>query len=91
MTSVLAARDQRPRNHSIPVSAELVRLYADYLQGEYGDLDCDYVFVNLWGQPHGYPLAYPAVYDVVRWLRRRTGIGFDPHLVPAHRGDPDAA
>ena len=49
------------------------------------------MFVNLWGQPHGYPLAYPAVYDVVRWLRRRTGIGFDPHLVPAHRGDPDAA
>ena len=63
----------------MPVSAELVRLYADYLQGEYGDLDCDYVFVNLWGQPHGYPLAYPAVYDLVRRLRRRTGIGFDPH------------
>ncbi|GAA0442085.1 hypothetical protein [Streptomyces olivaceiscleroticus] len=29
-----------------PVSAELVRLYADYLHGEYGDLDSDYVFVN---------------------------------------------
>jgi site-specific recombinase XerD len=38
-----------------------------------------YVFVNLRGRPHGYPLAYPAVYDLVRRLRRRTGIGFDPH------------
>jgi integrase/recombinase XerD len=61
------------------VSAELVRLYADYLHDEYGDLDCDYVFVNLWGQPQGHPLAYPAVYDLVRRLRRRSGIEFDPH------------
>ena len=27
----------------VPVSAELVRLYADYLHAEYGDLDSDYV------------------------------------------------
>jgi integrase/recombinase XerD len=64
---------------SVPVSADLIRLYADYLHGEYGDLDSDYVFVNLWGQPHGHPLTYPAVYDLVRRLRRRTGIDFDPH------------
>jgi site-specific recombinase XerD len=61
------------------VSTELVRLYADYLHEEYGDLDSDYIFVNLWGRPHGHPLAYPAVYDLVRRLRRRTGIDFDPH------------
>jgi hypothetical protein len=35
------------------VSAELIRLYADYLDVEYGDLDSDYVFVNLFGRPHG--------------------------------------
>jgi site-specific recombinase XerD len=73
------ARSKSREPRSIPVSAGLVRLYADYLHGEYGDLDCDYVFVNLWGQPHGHPLAYPAVYDLVRRLRRRTGTGFDPH------------
>ena len=73
------ARSKSREPRSIPVSAGLVRLYADYLHGEYGDLDCDYVFVNLWGQPHGRPLGYPAVYDLVRRLRRRTGIGFDPH------------
>jgi integrase len=73
------ARTKSRVARSIPVSAELVRLYADYLHGEYGDLDSDYVFVNLWGRPHGHPLAYPAVYDLVRRLRRRPGIDFDPH------------
>jgi integrase/recombinase XerD len=38
-----------------------------------------YVFVNLWGEPVGQALSYPAVYDLVRRLRRRTGIDFDPH------------
>ena len=75
------ARSKSREPRLIPVSAELVLLYADYLHGEYGSLDCDYVFVNLWGQPHGHPLAYPTVYDLVRRLRRRTGTGFDP-LVP---------
>ena len=53
-----------------------MRLYADYLNGEYGALDSDYVFVNLWGRPHGHPLTYPAVYDLVGRLRRRTGVDF---------------
>ena len=73
------ARSKSRQPRLIPVSAGLIRLYADYLHGEYGSLDCDYVFVNLWGQPHGHPLGYPAVYDLVRRLRRRTGIDFGPH------------
>jgi integrase/recombinase XerD len=73
------ARTKSRQMRQIPISAELVRLYADYLHGEYGDLDSDYVFVNLWGHPHGRPLAYPAVYDLVRRIRRSTGIDFDPH------------
>jgi integrase/recombinase XerD len=63
----------------IPASAELIRLYADYLNREYGTLDSDYVFVNLWGHPRGHPLTYPAVYDLVGRLRRRTGVVFGPH------------
>lgn len=66
-------------SRTVPVSAELIRLYADYLHAEYGDLDSDYIFVNLWGRPHGHPLTYSAVYDLVRRLRRRTDIDFDPH------------
>lgn len=73
------ARTKSRQPRTIPVSAELIRLYGDYLHTEYGDLDSDYVFVNLWARPHGHPLAYPAVYDLVRRLRRRTGVDFDPH------------
>jgi integrase len=46
----------KPR--TIPVSRELVRLYADYLHEEYGDLDSNYVFVNLWGGAFGRPWTY---------------------------------
>jgi integrase/recombinase XerD len=62
------ARSKSGQARAIPVSVELVRLYADYMHGEYGDLDSDYVFVNLWGRPHGAPVSYPAVYDLVRRL-----------------------
>src|SRR6478672_10953142 len=64
---------------TVPASPELMHLYADYLNGEYGALDSDYVFVNLWSEPKGRPWAYPAVYDLVRRLRVRTGIDFGPH------------
>jgi site-specific recombinase XerD len=57
-----------------------MRLYADYLNREYGSLDSDYVFVNLWSAPLGRPWSYSAVYDLVERLRARTGIGFGPHL-----------
>ena len=85
------ARAKSVTSRTIPVGAELIRLYADYLHDEYGDLDSDYVFVNLWGQPRGHPLTYagglrpgaaaaPADRDRLR-----------PALASAHRGDPDAA
>lgn len=73
------ARAKSPRSRTIPVSAQLIRLYADYLHAEYEDLDSDYVFVNLWGRPHGRALTYSAVHALVRRLRRQTGIDFDPH------------
>lgn len=73
------ARAKSVHSRTIPVSAELVRLYADYMHGEYGDLDSDYVFVNLWAAPRGHPLTYPAVYDLVKRVRRRTGLDFAPH------------
>ena len=41
----------------IPVSTPLVRLYSEYMHAEYGDLDSDYVFVNLCGGRIGAPLT----------------------------------
>lgn len=43
------ARVKTGRSRTIPVGTDLLRLYADYLHAEYGDLDSDHVFVNLWG------------------------------------------
>jgi site-specific recombinase XerD len=64
---------------TVPAGAELIRLYADYLHGEYGSTDSDYVFINIWAQPRGQAWSYPAVYDLVLRLRARTGLDFDPH------------
>ena len=74
------ARAKAGISRTIPASPELMRLYADYLTREYGALDSDYVFVNLWAEPHGRPLTYAAVYDLVLRLRRRTGVDFEPHF-----------
>jgi len=63
----------------VPVDPALARLYSDYLHEEYGPLDCDYVFVNLWAEPVGRPMSYPSVDRLVQRLRARTGIEFTPH------------
>jgi len=73
------ARAKAGRMRIIPASAELMRLYCDYLNREYGALDSDYVFVNLFAEPYGHPWTYPAVYDLVKRLRKVTGIAFEPH------------
>jgi integrase/recombinase XerD len=73
------ARCKSRGQRAVPVSAQLIRLYGDYLHAEYGDLDCDYVFVNMFAGPRGRAMSYAAVYDLVRRLRRCTGIDFDPH------------
>src|ERR1022692_4261447 len=64
---------------TVPVGAELIRLYADYLHLEYGGIDSDHVFVNIWAEPKGHAWSYQAAYDLVLRLRARTGIAFDPH------------
>jgi integrase/recombinase XerD len=69
------SRDQR----SIPVSAQVIRLYGDYVNLEYGDLDSDYVFVNLFAGPRGQAWTYAAAYDLVVRLRGKVGFDFDPH------------
>ncbi|MFI7705391.1 tyrosine-type recombinase/integrase, partial [Nonomuraea sp. NPDC049480] len=77
--NVNRARSKSQRQRRIPVSASLIRLYGDYMHTEYGDLDSDYVFVNLFAEPFGHAMTYSAVYDLVTRIRRRTGLDFDPH------------
>ena len=84
ITIVPRANDNGARSKSrdartVPVSTQVIRLWGDYLHEGYGDLDSDYVFVNLFAAPRGRALGYPAVYDLIRRLRERAGIDFDPH------------
>ncbi len=72
---------------TVPVGAELIRPYADYLHVEYGSADSDYVFTNIWAEPWGQAWSYAAAYDLVLRLRAKTGLDFAPHwfrhFVPA--------
>jgi len=65
----------------IPVSTPLVRLYSEYMHAEYGDLDCDYVFVNLFGGRTGQPLCYQTVHRLAARISARTGIAFTLHML----------
>ena len=76
---------------TVPVGPELIRLYADYLHEEYGGIDSDHVFVNIWAEPKGHAWTYQAAYDLVLRLRARTGIDFDPHWCRHYGGDQVAA
>jgi integrase/recombinase XerD len=66
---------------SIPISGELVRCYSDYMHEEYGDLDSDYVFVNLWAGRVGAPMTADTVAALVRRTRARVGFDFTPHML----------
>ena len=65
----------------VPVSAPLVRLYSEYMHVEYGGIDSDYVFVNLFGGQVGAAMTYPAVHKLTRRIVARTGIEFTAHML----------
>lgn len=78
--NVNRARGKSRDPKEIPVRRTLLDLYTDYLFAEYGELDCDHVFVNLWNGPVGTPMGYWAAMSLVKRLRRRTSVAFHPHL-----------
>ena len=65
----------------IPVSTPLVRLYSEYMHVEYGGIDSDYVFVNLFGGDVGRAMTYSAVHQLIGRIAARTGIGFTAHTL----------
>jgi integrase len=73
------ARSKGGAEGGVPVAAELMRLWNDYMHEEYRDLDCDHVFVNLWGGQIGRPLTYSNVDRIVERTQRRVGFGFTAH------------
>jgi len=65
----------------LPVTAGLVRCYSDYMHSEYGEVDSDYVFVNLWSGRLGAPMTYATVHELVGRIRVRTGVEFTVHML----------
>lgn len=76
------ARSKSATGRVIHVDKELMSLYSDYLIEEYpDDIDCDYVFVNIWEGQRGYPMTYAAVDSLFRRLRKKTEVNVNPHLL----------
>lgn len=73
------ARSKGGAEGGVPVAAELMRLWSDYMHEEYRDLDCDHVFVNLWGGQIGRPLSYSNVDRIVERTQRKVGFSFTAH------------
>ena len=73
------ARSKGGAEGGVPVAPELMRLWSDYMHEEYRDLDCDFVFVNLWGGEVGRPLTYSSVERIVERTQRRVGFHFTAH------------
>ena len=73
------ARSKGGAQGSVPVPGELIRLWSDYMHEEYGALESDFVFVNLWGGERGRPLAYSSVNELVRRTRELVGFHFTVH------------
>lgn len=68
------ARVKRWKPRVVPAPASLFSGYARYQDEEYGDLDSDFVFVNLWSAPRGHAMTYSTARDILLRLRRRTGL-----------------
>jgi len=73
------ARSKGGVRGSVPVPGELIRLWSDYMHEEYGELDSDFVFINLWEGEIGRPLSYKAVEKLIERTRRRVGFHFTAH------------
>lgn len=80
--NVNGARVKGLKERVVPAGSVVFDVYADYMETEYGSLDCDWVFVNLFRPPLGAPMTEDAVAKLTGRLRGRTGIAeFSPHVL----------
>ncbi|WP_218018240.1 tyrosine-type recombinase/integrase [Nocardia shimofusensis] len=75
------ARVKRLKPRMVPAADTVFDLYAEYMEVEYGALDSDYVFVNLFRPPIGSPMTDANVEKLAARLRARSGVKFfTPHI-----------
>lgn len=75
------ARAKTHEENTIHVSAALMQLYTDYYLNEYGDIDSDYVFINIWNGKIGLPISYSSVISLFQRLSRQLNIYATPHML----------
>ncbi|MEO0376517.1 MAG: tyrosine-type recombinase/integrase [Cyanobacteria bacterium P01_A01_bin.17] len=79
------ARTKTKAAYSVHVTQELMALYSQYVCEEFceilGNAPSDYVFVNLWEGQKGAPMTYSNVMELLRRLKRKTGIHIHPHML----------
>jgi integrase/recombinase XerD len=76
------ARVKGLKPRTVPVDGRVLDAYADYMELEYGTLNSDYVFVNLFRAPLGAPMTAANVHKLAGRLRRRSGVQeFTPHTL----------
>jgi len=80
--NVNGARAKVGKVHVLPLNPFLIELHTAYMYDEYGDVDCDYVFINLKGESRGEPMTYQGGIAYLRQkLVKRTGIEFHWHML----------
>ena len=73
------ARAKSPTTRTIPVSGERSGCMPTTCTPSTATWTATTCSSTCGAHPRGHPLTYTAVYDLVRRLRRKTGIDFDPH------------
>jgi integrase len=79
--NVNQARAKRRSDLVLPLHAHVGRLYARYLDEEYGHWDSDYVFINLWAGEIGAPMNYDTARALIARVSKATEIPFTAHVL----------
>lgn len=74
------ARAKTRERYKVEVPQELMAVYTRYVLDEVGEIQSDYVFVNLWGGDIGRPLTYSSIVKIFRRLGKKVGIKVTPHM-----------
>jgi integrase len=95
--NVNGARVKNARGRIVPVEAPLIGAFDLYLRGERdacaAAARCDFVFVNLWGEPLGAPMKVSRVHKLFGSLSTRAGLErlVHPHMLRHSAGTAWAA
>lgn len=75
------ARPKSKDENILHVSPDLMQLYCDYYLKEVGEIDSDYVFINLWEGEIGKPISYSSVMTLFQRLSKKLGVLITPHML----------